>query len=211
LQKYESEIEHPIHFISRSLTKAEKNYGITDLEGTALYYFITKLKPNIMGSPFRTIVFKDHKPLLGLFNNKEPNNARQTRWCLTASLLKVDIRYEQGKKNVVSDALSRMKNDKEQKVLAIKMDKDDENDSLSKVIKEFIEEKFTKIDDIDYFIDGNNYRKLVTETNEKLKLILEAHHVVHEGYYKTYQRLRKSYYWNDMVNDIKRIISKCEK
>ena len=76
MQKYESEIEHPIHFISRSLTKAEKNYGITDLEGTALYYFITKLKPNIMGSPFRTIVFKDHKPLLGLFNNKEPNNAR---------------------------------------------------------------------------------------------------------------------------------------
>ena len=211
LQKDESEIEHPIHFISRSLTKAEKNYGITDLEGTALYYCITKLKPYIMGSPFRTIVFTDHKPLLGLFNNKEPNNARQTRWCLTASMLKVDIRYEQGKKNVVADALSRMKNDKEQKVLAIKTNKDDENDSLSKVIKEFIEEKFTKIDGIDYFIDGNNYRKLVTETNEKLKLIIEAHHVGHEGYYKTYQRLRKSYYWNDMVNDIKRIISKCEK
>ena len=48
-----------------------------------------------------------------------------------------------------------MKNDKEQKVLAIKTKKDDENDSLSKVIKEFIEKKFTKIDGIDYFIDGN--------------------------------------------------------
>ena len=29
--------EHPIHFISRSLKKAEKNYGITDLEGTPLF------------------------------------------------------------------------------------------------------------------------------------------------------------------------------
>jgi len=124
LKKDESEIEHPIHFISRSQTKAEKNYGITDLEGAALYYCIIKLKPYIMGSPFRTIVFTDHKAYLGLFNNKEPNNARQTRWCLTESLLKVDIRYVQGKKNVVADALSRMKNNKEQKVL-IKSDKAD--------------------------------------------------------------------------------------
>jgi len=67
LQKDKSEIEHPIHFISRSLTKAEKNYGITDLEGTALYYCITKLKPYIMGSPFRTIVFTDHKPYSSIY------------------------------------------------------------------------------------------------------------------------------------------------
>jgi len=126
-------------------------------------------------------------------------------------MLKVDIRYEQGKKNVVADTLSRMKNEKEQKVLSIKIDKYNENDTLPKVIKEFIDEKFTKIDGINYFIIGNNYRKHVTEINEKIKLILEAHYVDHEGYYKTYQSLRKSYYWNVMVNDIKWIISKCKK
>ena len=211
LQLDEQSIEHPIHFISRSLTKAEKNYGITDLEGTALYYCITKLKPYIMGSPFKTIVYTDHKPLIGLFKNKEPNNARQTRWCLTVSQLGVDIRYEQGKKNVVADALSRMKTNRENIVLAMKEALKDEESLLSKTIKEFMEEKFTNIDGVDYFIDGNSYRKLITESTEKLKLILEAHKIGHEGYYKTYQRLKKSYYWNDMVNDIKRIISKCEK
>jgi len=126
-------------------------------------------------------------------------------------MLKVDIRYEQGKKNVVAGALSRMKNLEEKKVLATKIGNDKENDLLSKVIKEFINEKFTKIDGVEYFIDGNNYRKLVTETDEKLKLIFEAHKIGHDGYYKTYQRLRKSYYWNDMVNDIKRVTSKCAK
>jgi len=35
----------------------------------------------------------------------EPNNARKTRWCLTASKPKNDIRYKQGKKNAVADAL----------------------------------------------------------------------------------------------------------
>eukprot|EP00833_Pecoramyces_ruminatium_P012186 jgi/Orpsp1_1/1186218/evm.model.d7180000048967.1 len=107
-----------------------------------------------MGNPIPTIVYTDHRPLIGLLTNKEPQTARHTRWCLTVSTLKIDLRYE---------------------------------------------------------TDGNHYRKLVTDTKEKLKLIFEAHEIGHEGYYKTYQRLRKSYYWNDMVNDIKRIISKCEK
>ena len=129
-----------------------------------------------MGSPFITIVDTDHKPLLGLFKNKEPNNARQTRWCLTASMLKVDIRYEQEKKNVVADALSRMKNLEEKKVLATKISNNKENDMLSKVIKEFINEKFTKKQmeqntSLMETIIGNQSQKLT----KKLKLIFETH------------------------------------
>jgi len=202
--------EHPVHYVSRSLSKAEKNYGITDLEGTALIYCINKLKSYIMGNPIPTIVYTDHRPLIGLLKNKEPQTARHTRWCLTVSTLGIDLRYEPGKKNVIADALSRMKNNEDKVVLTTKITSEVDETLLSKVIKEFIEEKFTTIDGVEYFIDGNNYRKLVTDVNEKLKLILEAHNIGHEGYYKTYQRLRKSYYWNDMVNDIKRIISKCD-
>jgi len=114
------------------------------------------------------------------------------------------------KKNVVDDALSRMKSINNKKILATKLSSKVDESLLSKVVKEFMEEKFTTIDGIEYFVDGNTYRKLITDTNEKVKLILEAHGIGHEGYNKTYQRLRKSYYWNNMVNDIKRIISKCE-
>jgi len=207
----ETQIEMPIHFISRSLSKAEKNYSITDLEGTALFYCITKLKSYIMGNPHQTIIYTDHKPLLGLLKNKEPSSARHTRWCLEVSMLNVDIRYESGKKNVVADALSRMKLKDDMKVLALKITHETNEDMVSKVIKDFINEKFTTINGEDYFIDGNNYRKLITDVNERIKLILEAHNIGHEGYYKTYQRLRRSHYWNDMVNDVKRVISKCEK
>jgi len=94
--------------------------------------------------------------------------------------------------------------------LATKLSSKVDESLLSKVVKEFMEEKFTTIDGIEYFVDGNTYWKLITDTNEKVKLILEAHGIGHEGYNKTYQRLRKSYYWNNMINDIKRIISKCE-
>ena len=41
LQKDENNIEKPIHFVNRSLKPAEKNYAITDLEGTAATYCVT--------------------------------------------------------------------------------------------------------------------------------------------------------------------------
>ena len=203
--------EHPIHFVSRSLTKAERNYGITDLEGAALIYCISKLKSYIMGNPTTTVVITDHKPLLNLFKDKEPINARQTRWCLKVSSLGVDIQYQSGKKNALADALSRIKRNDSNVIMATKVSPEDSKDLLSRVVEEFINEKFVTLDGEEYFVDGTNYRKLITDTTEKIKLILDAHNIGHEGYYKTYQRLRKCYYWNDMVNDIKRITQKCEK
>ncbi len=108
LQKNEDNIEHPIHFVSRSLNESEINYSITDLEGTAAFYCCNKFKSYINGNKEETILYTDHKPLVGLFNNREPNNARQSRWVTTLSMLKVVVKYEQGKKNVVADALSRL-------------------------------------------------------------------------------------------------------
>ena len=99
-------------------------------------------------------------------------------------------------KNIVlADALSRMKNNTENVVFATKIinhdTTNDENEALLyKIIHNYINEKFTTIDGAEYFIDGNNYRKLVTDLNERIKLILEAHNIGHDDYYKIYQRLR---------------------
>ena len=102
------ELERPIHFVSRSLSRAERNYSITDLEGTAVHYCVKQFKFYIEGNPYETIVYTDHKPLVGLFNNKEPNNARHARWCIDLSMLKVIVKYEPGKKNALADSLSRL-------------------------------------------------------------------------------------------------------
>jgi len=63
--------EHPIHYTSRTLTKYEINYGITDLERTVLHYCLTKSKPYNKRNPIQTIIYTDYKPLEGLFNKKE--------------------------------------------------------------------------------------------------------------------------------------------
>jgi len=40
LQMSDQNIEVPIYFESRTLTPAELNYSVTDLEGTAVYYCV---------------------------------------------------------------------------------------------------------------------------------------------------------------------------
>jgi len=92
MQKDKDNIEHPIQYISRSLKPTEINYSITDLEGTAAYYCCLKFKPYFIGNKYDTILYTDHKPLVGLFNNKEPNNACQARWVITFSMLKIVVK-----------------------------------------------------------------------------------------------------------------------
>ena len=57
-------------------------------------------------------------------------------------MLGIDLRYEAGKNNDVADALSRMKNEKEKVILTTQIIKEQDENLLSRTIKEFIEEKF---------------------------------------------------------------------
>ena len=75
-----------------------------------------------------------------------------------------------GKKNVLADALSRMKKRDYSVLLAIKLTSKEEEELLSKTIKDFINEKFVTIDGEDYFVDGNDYRKLITDQTERVNL-----------------------------------------
>ena len=65
------------------------------------------------------------------------------------------------------------------------------NNSIA--IKEYLKKKVI-IDNIKYFKDGENIRKFVEDKEEKIELLLATHSVGHEGYYKTYDRLKRKYY-----------------
>lgn len=59
----------PITCCSRRLSSSETNYGITDLEGLAIIYAVSKLRPYLLGKHFTIIV--DHCALCAL-NSKQP-------------------------------------------------------------------------------------------------------------------------------------------
>jgi len=199
LQKDENNIEKPIHFVSRSLKPAEKNYAITDLEGTAATYCVTKFKSYIAGNKYETLLYTDHKPLVGLFKNKETNNSRQTRWVLLLSMLKVKVLYEPGKKNVIADALSRLHTE-HNKIISTITSEIGENNSNN--LLSCYKDKFIVINNEEYFKDDGKLRKVIKNQDEKVDLILKAHKIGHEGVFKTNNRLKRDYYWTNMILDV---------
>lgn len=89
---------------SRNTTKEEKNYGITDLEGLAIVYTLTKFRNYLLGRPFTIIT--DHCALCAL-KLKNPSSARLHRWAIVISEYDFSIKYISGKKHSDVDCLSR--------------------------------------------------------------------------------------------------------
>ena len=89
---------------SRRLSPSEENYGITDLEGLALIYTVTKLRPYLLGKHFKVLV--DHCALCVL-NKRMPTSARLRRWAIVLSEFDYEIIYTKGDLHKDIDCLSR--------------------------------------------------------------------------------------------------------
>jgi hypothetical protein len=98
--------EHPVAFISRSLTPAEKNYIITELECLAIIWCVSKRHCYLDGPHF--VLQTDHSALKWLFNFKG-SNRRLIRWSLELQPYRdlMTIKYRAGKKHANVDLLSR--------------------------------------------------------------------------------------------------------
>jgi predicted aspartyl protease len=104
-QKDEHEREHPIHYASRSLNTAERNYSTIERELLAIVYAVDKFRYYLYGKKF--IIITDHNPLVYL-NNITLSSERLTRWRLKLSEYDFDIIYRKGQANANADAMSRI-------------------------------------------------------------------------------------------------------
>lgn len=98
--------KRPVAFLSKTLNKTQQAYHITDKELLAIVFALKKWSNYLLGQKF--IVQTDHKALEELFKMKEPTS-RLTRYRLLIEQYDFEIHYLKGKKNVVADALSRVR------------------------------------------------------------------------------------------------------
>ncbi|XP_062701336.1 uncharacterized protein LOC134285160 [Aedes albopictus] len=106
----EKSIDKPIAYASRGLIGAERKYHTIEKELLAIVWAVNYFRHYIYNQKF--IVYTDHRPLISLWHLKE-TSPTLTRLRLKLQGLECDIRYKQGKDNVVADFLSRLQTESE--------------------------------------------------------------------------------------------------
>ncbi|MCP8719654.1 MAG: reverse transcriptase domain-containing protein, partial [Asgard group archaeon] len=96
--------EHPILYLSKKFSSAERNYSTVERELAAIIYGLKKLNHYLDGQKFT--IQTDHNPLTFL-NKMMGNNSRLIRWALCLQQYNFEITHRPGRLHGNADGLSR--------------------------------------------------------------------------------------------------------
>ena len=104
---------HPVIYVSRKLSQAEKNYSNFEREALAIVFLVKRLKQFLLGG--KLTLHSDHKPLKYLFATDEEiskkASARITRWAIALMGHDFELKYTPGEQIPHADSLSRLEFD----------------------------------------------------------------------------------------------------
>nr|GEV46928.1 reverse transcriptase domain-containing protein [Tanacetum cinerariifolium] len=97
----------PIHYASKTMTKAESNYTTIEKEMLAVVYAFEKFRSYLILN--KSIVYMDHSAFKYLFAKKD-SKARLLRWVLLLQEFTFKVIDTKGAENLAADHLSRLEN-----------------------------------------------------------------------------------------------------
>lgn len=218
-------IERVIAFASRTFSKAERDYGVTERECLGVLEAVRHFRPYVEGTRFTLIT--DHSSLKWLINMKNASG-RLARWCVELSQYDFDLVHRKGKFMVVSDALSRAPYNEMEEVEPISVlafetlnfDFTTVKDKWFLNLKDNLEKN--SLDYPNFCLKDNLIYKRVKSPSESWKLLIpqdfriellrEAHDAkcsAHQGFRRTLKKLQNNYYWPKMSSDVKQYVRKC--
>lgn len=209
LTQSDDEGEYVIEYFSAKLSKAEIKYSPTEKELLAV---IKALKHFRYYIEFNEItILSDHHALQYLLN-MQVLSGRLARWILEIQPYANRIKHRAGKDMVVADALSRANN---------AMELTDE----PQWYMEFHNELLMNPGNYPQYCinDGRIFRKIPWQRNEQdddyrefpppseiKKIIKNVHEkLIHAGAKPVYHKIKATYWWPDMMSDIKTFIRTC--
>jgi hypothetical protein len=198
----------PIDFMSRKLSKAERNYSAFDRELLAIVAAVKKWKHYISG--MNTTIFTDHKPIVGAYHSKaERKSDRQQRHFSVISEYVTDIMYIAGKDNVVADKLSR--------ISAVQIDvfdmKELANHQTSDLKEEFSSElkAYELPGEVKIWCDtSTGFPRPIVPEKFRFCIFEDLHDISHPGCKSTMKIIKDRFVWPRMEKDIKQWCSECD-
>ena len=226
LVQIQKEKERVIAYASRTLTKSEKNYSTTERECLAAVWAITKFRPYLYGRFFKVVT--DHHSLCWLTGLKDPAG-KLARWVLRLQEYNFEVTYKSGKKHKDADSLSRNPVEEESETpekvdtlatisnIAAEQRKDPE---LSKIIEthekaEPVTKSYNLIDGIlckkNFDPSGKIWLPVIPKhcRLEVLQYFHDAPTAGHLGFARTYDRIRKRFFWPGLGRSVRRYILHC--
>nr|GEX22390.1 reverse transcriptase domain-containing protein [Tanacetum cinerariifolium] len=97
----------PMHYASKTMTKAQIHYTTTEKEMLVVVYAFEKFRPYLVLS--KIIVYTDHSTFKYLLS-KQDAKPRLIRWVLLLQDFDIIIRDKKGTENLAADRLSRLEN-----------------------------------------------------------------------------------------------------
>lgn len=212
--------ERVICYLSRSLTKQERNFSTTERECLSVLYAVEKLRPYIEMVPFTVIT--DHYSLVWLQNLKDPTG-RLARWAVRLQQYNFKIIHRKGKEHVVPDTLSRS--------VPILDSVDTEGSApvdkwyqsmvarIGKAPLKFpnwrigdgVLYKYVRPSYVELSVPSECWKQVVPKGRRK-EVISSAHEPAlagHAGVYKTYHRICEKYYWPKLRSDVAQFVKNC--
>ena len=214
---------HPIQFLSRKLSKPEKNYSTMERELLALVCTLKKFRHLVQGQPIK--LSTDHRPLLWLLS-QDDLSGRLARWSTLVREYCLEVAYVKGKDNTVADALSRPPGDAG--VIEARST-DDEFEVFNLTagtwpdeVKRYMEtgmfsENVGRIDrrrlckksrqfELKYgklfFVTSQGMRlAYVSDASERRRIIMEAHGLGHFSSRKTAARVMCEFWWPKLYDE----------
>jgi hypothetical protein len=208
-------------FTSKQLS--EKNLGkpIYEKEMLAILHAVELWRPYLLGQRFQ--IKTDHQSLK-YFLEQRISSQEQQKWVTKLFVYDYEIIYKKGKDNVVADALSRKYED-EGSLFSLSFIVPDWlqavhqewlQDPKSSHLIQQLKNKAPAPPGYSWLQDELRYKgRLYLSKQSKLKstVLSELHAtptVGHSGFTKTYDRVKRSFFWDGMKQDIRQFVAECE-
>lgn len=180
---------HVVGYYSYTFTKAEQNYSTTEKEALAVVLAIRYFRSYLEGAKFK--LFTDHLALTHLLNGSQPKG-RVARWISEIQQFDFEVAHRSGQDLSDADALSRLP-------IASNCENDETVNSLT--MWEGTEELM--------YADGRFYVPDTLRTR-----LLGLYHDSpesggHDGFWRTYNKMRRRFTWPGMKKYINDYISSC--